>query len=60
MHGLLHSSHERLEIPEPLQQGLVCQILNVLVVVEGFVGIAPLVDLLEGFGLVRVDSLQDA
>lgn len=58
--GLLQATHEHLELPELVQERLMCQEPNVLGIVVGLVGSAPLVDLLGILGLVWVDSLQDA
>ena len=57
--SLLHSLHELLKISEPLKERLVGQKLDVLVVIEGLVGGAALVHLLEVVRLMRVDPFQD-
>lgn len=57
---LLQATHEHLELPELVQEGLMCKEANVLGIVVGLVRSAALVNLLGILGLVRVDSLQDA
>ena len=51
--SLLHFLHEGLELPEFDQQWLMGQVLDVLGIVVGLIGCAPLVRLLEALGLVR-------
>ena len=58
--SLLYFLHEGLELPELDQEWLMGQVLDILGIVVSLVGCAPLVHLLEAFGLVRVDALQDA
>ena len=58
--GLLHFLHEGLELPELDQEWFMGQVLDVLGIVVGLVGCATLVHLLEAFGLMRIDALQDA
>ena len=57
--SLLHFLHEGFELPELDQEWLVGEVLNVLGIVVGLVGCAPLVHLLKALWLMRVDALQD-